>query len=84
MHDETHEDLLMELVTMPHWRALKRETDEIQQGLLHRLMQPMTDLGDLVAKEGYSSRLAAMRDVFQHIERKAEDRAKQVRESTRD
>ena len=80
--DEDHEDLLMELVTLSHWKALKREIAETERGLLARLMQPITSLPELVMKEGNASRLAALRQLVDDIESKAERIAKHHR-STR-
>jgi hypothetical protein len=82
MKDEEHLDLLQELVTTHHWKAVKREIAETSEGLLARLMQPISSLEELVAKEGNASRLAALRQLVNDIEEKADRRAKQLR-STR-
>jgi hypothetical protein len=76
---EEHEDLLMELVTTDMWRAVKREVAATSESLIHRLTQPINSLEELVAKEGNASRLAALRQLVADIERKAEQRAKQLR-----
>lgn len=76
---EEHEDLLMELVSTSSWKAVKREVADIERGLIARLSEPIQHLEDLVRKEGHASRLAALRDFINEIERKADRRAKEVR-----
>jgi hypothetical protein len=76
---EDHLDELQELVTTSYWRALKREVAETEKGLIARLCEPIRSLEDLVAKEGNASRLAALRQLVNDIEEKAERRAKQLR-----
>lgn len=77
---EHHHDLLTELVGTDLWRAVKHEAALLQESLVSRLQAPSTTLIDLVAKEGHSSRLAAIREFIQGIEQIADRRAKQLRE----
>jgi hypothetical protein len=77
--NEDHLDLILELVTSPHWKALKREIQSLEAGLTARLLVPSTSLIELVAKEGLSSRLAALRQFVAEIEEKADRHARQVR-----
>ena len=76
---DDHLDELQELVTTRYWKALKAEIAEVQQGLIARLCEPINSLQDLVVKEGNASRLAALRNLVNDIEEKAERRAKQLR-----
>ena len=79
MRGEERLDELQELVTTRYWKAFKAEVADVQQGLIARLCQPISTLQDLVVKEGNASRLAALRDLVNDIEEKAERRAKQLR-----
>lgn len=77
---EHHHDLLMELVGTDLWKAVKKEAALLQESLVARLQAPSVTLIDLVAKEGHSSRLAAIREFIEGIEQLAERRARQIRE----
>ena len=77
---EEHDDILMELVSSRYWTAVKREVAQTEHGLIARLMQPVASLPDIFLKEGNASRLAALRQLIADIEKRAETRAKQLRE----
>lgn len=76
---EEHLDALMELVSSHYWRAVKKEIEHIQTGLISQITTPITSLDQVFAKEGNASRLAALREFVREVEKKAENRAKQVR-----
>lgn len=81
IRDEDHLDVLMELVSSHYWKHVKREVEHLQTGLISRITQPITTIPDLIAKEGNASRLAALRELVSEIEKKAENRAQQRRDS---
>lgn len=70
-------DYLTELVAMPHWKALKYEVRDLEEGHVAALCRPVGSLSDLVAKEGHASRIAALRQLIAHVEETAHRHATQ-------
>lgn len=77
MDDTTHLDYLAELTAMPHWRALKKEVRILEEGFVAALCRPIKSLEDLVLKEGYSSKIAALRQLISHVDEVGRQHANQ-------
>jgi hypothetical protein len=78
-----HEELLMELVASPYWKAYKLEVQKVSEGILNKLLGPSKTLVDLVEKEALAARLATLRDLSRSIE-EAADRYSQQRRVNKD
>jgi hypothetical protein len=72
---ESDEELILELVSLPHWRAYKRLVSRIEDSKKQRLYQPSTVFpDDFYRKEQTTSELRAFQIIVQEVENQAKRR----------
>jgi len=69
---ETDIETLVELVTMPHYKVLKRRLEKQSNALMLRLRRSSDSLMDLVYKESNAARLDELVTFFRRIENDVE------------
>jgi hypothetical protein len=72
MTDQDHQDLIAELVSLPHWRSLRRELRGFMKALEEQVLQPSSNPMDLIRKEAVSYALRELQRFFNGIEANAE------------
>lgn len=69
--DESHEELLAELVGSPYWKAILREIDTLRESAEAQLIAPPAQLVDVVLKERAAGKLEGYRTLIRVMEAKA-------------
>lgn len=78
---ESDEELIVELVALPHWRAYKRFVERLEEERKQKIMAPASKFpDDFYRREQWASELRAMHTITVEVEKQAERRLKRGRD----